>query len=208
MKVTLLLLAFFITIPGFWLSAENKAYLQDGNILIETPKGTRQLDYADEEERYIITDTPQKWTVHSQTTILNEALQTYRDKQAPLYEKNIWIVDEADGNHTIHVDYITKNKDETMIFSPDGEYAYYLETKDGKDTIYGLNLSNQETFFISIASEYQIITCTNNKSYLAVNQGTDSNIFVIYDLSGNEKKTLENAQGFSGIQHNFCLSVQ
>ncbi len=209
MKLTLFVLCLFLLPQP--ANAENKAYLKDGKIVVETPDGARQLDYSadKDEKRYeVITSSGKNWSVESQTKKVDEALEVYMEKDTPLYEKNVIITEDADGSQKIHVDYITKNEDETLIFSPDGNYAYYLAAaEDGKNKIYGINLNNNKTFFISTASDYQLITCTNDRTYLAVNSGADSNVFMIYDLSGTRMGSVESTGGFSGIENNFCLSL-
>ncbi|MBN2483994.1 MAG: hypothetical protein JXD21_07340 [Candidatus Omnitrophica bacterium] len=209
MKFALLLLLLFLF--GQPAGAQNKAYLKDGKIVVETPEGARQLDYsADKDEtRYEVTSPAGKsWSVQSDTKKVDEALGVYMEKGTPLYEKNVIITDEADGTQTIHVDYITKNENETMLFSPDGNYAYYLTTaEDGKNSIYGINLLTNKTFFISTASDYRLITCTNDRTYLALRAGINSTLFMIYDLSGTKMGSVESTDGFSGIQNDFCFSL-
>ena len=148
-----ILIMFFVATS---FAQENKVYLEDGKIVIQTPEEKKVLDYSAEEKYSAIKS--KKWNVKKESGLLAEALSVYKEKQAPVYSQKVWISEKKDGEQSILIEYNSLQENSRIIFSPDDNYMYYIGLSDsGESTIYGIKLADQEEFVFNASDDFQLI---------------------------------------------------
>ena len=75
---------------GLCFAETTEVRLEDGNIVIEGPDGTKSLDYTKDIKysNYRL----KKWRVKEQSDPVSEALKVFKEKGAPTYSKKVWII--------------------------------------------------------------------------------------------------------------------
>ena len=133
--------------------------------------------------------TSQKYTVKEETDIVEQALNVFKKKGRPssLYRKRVWISDTLDGENTSFLSFTTNDRNESIVFSPDEEFVYYVEiSSGGRRRLKGVKIGSREEFFVDAAVErFFIETCEDQKtSYLVVLDGKKIEGYHVYDLQG------------------------
>ena len=195
--------ALICLIPGP-VAAENKAYVKDGKIVVETPTGVNELDYSPRgatTNRYT-----QKWSTREENNPAQDALKVFQDKSKPYYHKRVWFVDDGSGIDKFYVDVITDSQYVNPFFLPYDNYAYYLGySPSGVKGVYGVNLSQSDTFFVDQASKFEMVTCPDNKSYVVVHQDGALQGVLIYDYLGKKiDTTFDAGSTLEEIQKALC----
>jgi len=195
-------MGFMVFFASNCFSAETKAYLQNGSIMVENEDGIRSIDYSQSNkyQRYDL----KKWRVREEGNPVQEALSVYNKKAAPLYKTKLWIIDKGNSGEKIFIEYSTTGNNNQVIFSPEEDIIFYLDVSLGGDQgIYGLNLLTKDKFFVDYAEHFVLTTCNDQTTYLVIEKD-GGQVYYIYNLDG-ERINMIPIQGVGGnIQERIC----
>lgn len=130
-----------------------------------------------------------RYTVKEETDIVEHALNVFRKKgqSSSLYKKKVWIYATPEEDNTSYLSFITNDQNESIVFSPDEDFVYYVEiSPDGRRRLKGIKVGSEEAFFVDAAVEsFFIETCEDQEtSYLVVLDGSEVEGYDVYDLQG------------------------
>ena len=186
------ILAFIISLVSITcFSQQNKAYVKDGRIVVETAQGVKSIDYSQSPgQRY---SRLQKWTVEEEVDKVGNALSVFRKRSEPLYKRKIWIFDK-NGKQKIFIEYTSGDDDTGIIFSPDEDFVFWLgRSWFGRPVVYGRKLSKGRNFAVANATNFELITCDNQQTYVVIKKAMkDATYYYIHDLNGRKKKSCSN----------------
>lgn len=170
-------------------AGENKAYVKDGAIVIETKDGTRTVDYSGRD------GTSRRgaslWHMREEISPVDKALNVFKDKSKTYYNKRVWFIDEGNGIEQFYVDFTTDDPHSSPYLLPYANFAYYTGySLDGILGVYGINLADPEDlFFVDHSSHFNLVSCGQKESYLVVQQDGALKQLVVYEPTGNKTAT-------------------
>ena len=169
--------------------AQNKAYVQDGKIVVETKDGVKALDYSGR-DGFTSRDIS-KWTTREEVAPVTEALSVFKDKSKEYYRKRVWFVDDGTGLDQFYVEFTTDDLNASPYLLPHYNFAYYLGySPSGILGVYGANLNDSEdTFFVDHSSHFDLVTCDQKESYLVIQEDGALKQLIVYDPGGNKTDT-------------------
>ncbi len=180
----------------------NKAYLKDGSIVIETPEGTKRLDYRSD-NRY---KKLHKWVVREEVNPVEEALKVFKKGEEKLYQKKVWIIDKQNGQKSILVEYASPSATGDIVFSPDEENIYYIGVdSSGTSYLYKMDLDNQQATSLIPASDLETFDCgSSDKKYLVVKEEGPSHSYVVYTFAGQQEDSLSGVVSWEDVKKYVC----
>lgn len=129
-----------------------------------------------------------RYTVKEKTEMVKRALKVFRDRAetSPYYHKRYWLYDTLHEDNTSYLSFTTNDQNADLVFSPDEQFAYYLEvTPGGQSRLTGIKIDTKSKFFIQPAGDFYIETCDESqKSYVIVTE--DAGTYHVFDLNGKE----------------------
>jgi len=176
-----LLIFFFLSISCVGIAGENRVFLRDGSIVIDTEDGKKLLDYSrlNKYSDYGLNN----WSVKEEADLVEEAIRVYKRKGRPRYRKKVSIINRLNGDENIIVKYTPRKRNDRVIFSPDENFMYYIALSNrGDDVVYGLNLLTKKKFVVDSADDFVIVNCDGECSYIVTNKNTD--MHYVYTLEG------------------------
>ena len=192
MKIPILTVYVLTLLPAVGIAAQeaqNKAYVQDGKIVVETKDGVKSLDYSDR-NGFTSRDVT-KWKTREEVSPVTKALDVFKDKTKNYYHKRVWFVDDGTGQDQFYVEYNTDDPNASPYLSPYYKYAYYVGySPAGNLGVYGVNLADDaDTFFIDHSSHFNLVTCDKKSSYLVVQDDNGARQILVYEPAGNKTDT-------------------
>ena len=182
-------LVLFILLAGTTcLAQQNKAYVKNGKIIVETPEGVKSIDYSQPSgQRY---NQLQKWTVKEEINNVNGALSIFKKRSEPIYKKKVWIFDK-NGKQKILIEYTSDDGDGGVVFSPNEDFVFWVgRSWFGRPAVYGRNLSRRGNFTVANANNFNLVTCDNQQTYVMIKKEMkDLTYYYLYDLNGRGKKS-------------------
>jgi len=128
-----------------------------------------------------------KWKVYQEDAFVNNALQVFKSKSAGRYDKKVWIADNQDGSKRVLLKYATSDSRETVVFSPDEDFAFYVGSSiSGGTEVYGINLLSGSEFTVGSGDDFNIVTCPEGKSYVVIKGNSDKPDYSIYTVKDQE----------------------
>ena len=179
---------FIVLLSVTCFAQENKAYVKDGKIVVETAEGARSIDYSGSSgQRY---RSLENWQIKEETDTVNNALSVFKKKSEPLYKKKVWIFDR-NGRQKILIEYTTDDDDTGLIFSPDEDFVFWVgRSWFGRPTVFGRKLAANKNFIVSGGNNFNLITCNNKQTYVVVKKPIKDGIYYyIHDINGKKKKS-------------------
>jgi len=206
MKFRLLSLTFLFLLCSFSAFAvDNKAYVQDGKIMIETSDGVNELDYSHRgkySKRY-----SSKWRTREEVKPVLDSLKAYQDKSKTYFNKRVWFIDSGNGVEDFYVEFTTDDQNYHPLILPNEHYAYYLGySETGVKSLFGADLWGGKTFFVDQASQFKTVTCSQDKSFIVVQQDHDEvKQFIVYDQTGKKTDTtIDSNTAYEEFQDTLC----
>jgi len=181
-----ILFAMFLMFAGTVTAQQTNTYLKDGKIMVETDSQTHMIDYSND-EKYVPVYNLKDWDVVEAPDKVQEALKVYKDKSQPLYTHRYWIVDKNDGNRKMIVEYTSRDQKERIYFTPDEDYAFYLNLLPaGTSVVTGMNLTTGKLFTVAHSGFLTLCTCPPDQTYVIVKDSHSDDIgrYVIYTKTG------------------------
>ena len=204
MKYNLLFVLLLLSTPAAF--AENKAYLKDGKIKLETEDKVRSIDYSatGKHDHYNL----KNWEVEEKVVdAVAEAVQVYTEKKESGYRRRFVLIDRSNPHRTIIIDNAADQYG-GLQFTPAEDFVYYVGLPgtgvSGATGVYGLNLLTQENFMISQGDNLGVETCPDRKSYVVVRVSGKETSYVIYNIYGKKIKDLENISSPEALTKNVC----
>lgn len=184
---------------------ENKAYLKDGKIVVETKEGVRTVDYSTKND-YSNT-TSKKWNISENVSPVDEALSVYKNKSEPVYKHKIHFYSESDRDVKHFIEYLSDDDSSSYLLSPQGNHLYYLGLNStGGKYIYGHNLKENKKFPVSSGSNAHIIACDDDTSFVLVEQAKNER-YDVFDVEGNKINTITQTGEYTEIQDKIKAAV-
>ena len=181
----------------------NKAVLRDGEIVVETPNGVNVIDY-DAPVRYQPYKS-KKWTIESETSPVREALTVYEGKSQPLYKTTVYISQKGRAEPSLLFTYQSRDRDSEIIFSPDENFIYYIDTTDeGDHIIHGFQLKTSEDFLVGPGMSLDILDCPRHDYFLVVEEDELDAHYVIYNMKGNRINTFNKRESIEDLIPFIC----
>ena len=178
MKKILIAVVILLVSAASSFSEGTAVKLKDGKIIMESPEGTKALDYS-AKDKYVPVQS-KKWKVDTETDPVQEALKVFKSKEEPSYKQRVWITSKSDGTEKIYVEYRSKDKEPGLIFSPNEDYAYYWGLSDeGVSIVYGIDLSDESSFSFGSAGKELEYSEENRKKIR--NKIDLTNFIITYD---------------------------
>ena len=87
------LTVFLVLIPVASFAQQRTVTLQDGQIIVDSPEGTKGLDYAVSDKYKDV--QLKKWKIKSGVETVNEALKVFKKKSSAAVVRKIWLVDRG-----------------------------------------------------------------------------------------------------------------
>jgi hypothetical protein len=165
-------------------AAEETPATTESLIIADMAQDNRAADAASSENK---SPYPLKrYTVKEETDTVKRALDVFKKKkaQSSLYRKKFWIYSTQTGADNSYISFTTNDQNAGIVFSPDEEYVYYVETTpDGKRRLNGVRITTQDRFFVNQPGDFYIQTCgESSRSYVVVNNGAEG--YQVYNLDG------------------------
>ena len=146
-----------------------------------------------------------KWNIESQSDNVSAAIDVYKKRSNPKYTKKAWIVNRRDGTKSVLVEYTTDKKNDTIVFSPDESFAYYLGlSANGESIVYGVNLSSNQQFEIGYGSTFDTLTCPDKTNYVIVQDSSGKKIYHVYDALGTKINSINQIRGIESVNRYVC----
>lgn len=182
---------------------QNQVKLQDGKIIVQTPEETKILDYS-AAEKYSVVEL-KRLNVRKESEVVEEALQVYKEKQAPVYSQKIWISQKDDGSQSILIEYKSLKEDSRVIFSPDEEFLYYIGLSAlGENVVYGFNISAKEDLVFGAADDFQLKECPGSSDYFVLLKDNEDPRIIVYDAQGSKEDILYYTGDLTDINELIC----
>jgi len=170
------LFSMFLVSASF--ASGNTARLSGGKIIIDRPDGPKVLDYS-QKVKYSNYDL-KKWDIEKETDVIEEALEVYKKKSEPLYSQKVWIINK-NGTEKILLEYKSADEEDSIIFTNDENYVFYLGVSDaGQSIVYGMNLAAGGTTTLNNATSFFIETCPDNDTYVITQDDDGDKEFYVY----------------------------
>lgn len=181
---------------------DNKAYLKDGKIVVETNEGVKAIDYNHEIQS--VQKISEKWTVKEEINPVEEGLAVFKNKSTPVYLKRIVLLDKEHGDDFIF-EFYTDDKSHQTTYSPNKDYLYFLGTSsDGITSVYGHNIYTKKQFLIPDSRDFQLLNCENQTSFIVVEKDEKEGDYFIYDLGGKELNHYSNLNAYDKLKNSVC----
>ncbi|MCD4779646.1 MAG: hypothetical protein K8S27_03740 [Candidatus Omnitrophica bacterium] len=206
-RIVLMIIIFFVS--GSFAAAQdidgqpNRARVQDGKIVIETPGGTNVVDYKAKKKYRSV--SPRKWKVEKQRDPVTEALRIYEEKSKPLYTYRVFLSYRGQQEPSIIFSYKSTEDDSEVIFSPDENFLYYIDVSgEGTRIIHGLNLKTSRDFEIGPGDELDLIHCPDKNYYVVIEEGSDVSYHTIYRSTGERVNILNKRENIEDLVPFIC----
>jgi len=189
---------------GTALAMENRAYLKDNRIIVETPEGDKAVDFTMDRGHRVY--RLKNYTVKEEVNVVDEALKVFERKSPPVYSKKVWIYDQVEDRSQAYVEFMTNEFNEDIVFSPGEEFVYYLEyTPEGEHRLYGIKIGTEEKFFINTAEDFFIETCEDkDTSYVIVAEDGQVDSYHVFDLEGSKVQFIEKLDNIEDLKNVIC----
>jgi len=128
-----------------------------------------------------------RWIVQEDETV-KQALEVYKRKAQPRYEKRIWIIDKRDEARRYPLDLRGK-----LSFSPNEDFVFWVGNSWlNNPMVYGIDLFGGRKFSIADSDNFDLLRCNNQKTYVVIEKEKgDSTYYYVYDLDGQKKGTFQ-----------------
>jgi len=193
----------------YTFAQETRAFLKDGRVVIETPQGAKAVDFSLERGQRVY--QLKNWKVKEEVNLAEEALKVYERKSGDvnLYNKEVWIYSSEDEANNVYVDFVTNKYNQDLIFSPDESYVYYMEySPSGTQSVYGVNLSNEENFFVGVGNSFYTQTCGNDDTstnYVVItNNDQGQEQYSVYNLDGSQVPSIGTINSIDDLSEVIC----
>lgn len=145
-----------------------------------------------------------QWVVEENTDPVQHALEVYKKKSEPGYNKSIWITNRNTGQKHLIAQYAAANAGNTIVFSGDEKFMYYLGVAPGgQNMIYGVDLSSDKKFSFGAGNSFSTVNCPNKKSFVVIQEGKEKSVYQVYTTSGKKTQTLNDVQPVD-LEKNLC----
>ena len=194
-----------LTSASYIEAEENKAYLKDGKIVVETKDGVRTVDYSSEKE--YPQASSKEWNIKEKISPVDEALAVYKNKFEPLYNHKIHFYGQSDGDVEYFIEYLSDYEDSRYLLSPHGNYLYYLgRNSDGEKYVSGHNLKENTQFSVGSGNDFYLVACNEDTSFVIVQQG-QADLYDVFDAQGKKISTIVQPGVFEEIQDKIKKAV-
>lgn len=191
------------------VSAENRTYLKDGKIVVDTESGSNVVDY-DSDDLHHRTQIYKRWDIKEEVNPLKEALAVYQEKGRSVYAKKIWIFDKENGQIDVTFEIATDNPKERIILNDNESFGYYVGlTGEGVESIYGIALNEDKSapFLITDGNGFDLINCGNQSSYVIVKDDKEKEVYLAYDEQGKLMQSLEAYKDKDDAKRILCIGL-
>ncbi len=129
----------------------------------------------------------EKWKVYQEDVSVNKALHVFKSKSAGNYDKKVWIADNQDGSKRVLLKYATSDSGETVVFSPDDDFAFYVGSSgSGETEVFGVNLLSGSEFAVGSGDDFNIVACPAGETYVVIKGNSGKPGYSIYTIKDQE----------------------